>query len=164
MKNGFTILELLVVLVIISLVAAFVAPRILSPNNNIRLKTTVSKVSSALRYASNIATTEKEAIIVVFDIKNKRLCMMPLQDFQEKFVPLNATKNKEGLKEFFFPEDIMFMENLSTIEPIDSDTFIIYFFPNGTSSGGNIVLGNDRGLQYKIEVDFITSIIRIDRI
>jgi hypothetical protein len=70
----------------------------------------------------------------------------------------------EGLNEFSFPEEIMFMENLSTIEQIDSDTFIIYFFPNGTSSGGNIVLGNDRGPQYKIKVDFVTSIINIDRI
>jgi prepilin-type N-terminal cleavage/methylation domain-containing protein len=75
MKKGFTLLELLVVLVIISLVAAFVGPRILSPNNNIRLKTTASKVSSAMRYASNVATTEKKDIIVVFDLKNKRLCM-----------------------------------------------------------------------------------------
>ncbi|MDA3896816.1 MAG: prepilin-type N-terminal cleavage/methylation domain-containing protein [Desulfobacteraceae bacterium] len=164
MKKGFTLLELLVVLVIISLVAAFVGPRILSPNNNIRLKTTASKVSSAMRYASNVATTEKKDIIVVFDLKNKRLCMMPVQDFQEKDALLTNTKKNEGLNEFSFPEEIMFMENLSTIEQIDSDTFIIYFFPNGTSSGGNIVLGNDRGPQYKIKVDFVTSIINIDRI
>lgn len=164
MKKGFTILELLVVLVIISLVAAFVAPRILSPNNNIRLKTTASKVSGALRYASNVALTEKKEMVVVFDIKNNKLYMVSAQRFHREYILESNTIKGEGFNEFYFHEDIKFMENLSSIERVDSCTFLIGFFPNGTSSGGNIVLGSDSGLQYSIQVDFITSIVKIDRI
>jgi type II secretion system protein H len=166
MKNGFTLLELLVVLIIISLVSAFVIPRLVSPINSTRLKTTVNKVSSVLRQASNIAATEKKYFIVLFDLKNNRLCMLPAEQLQLTSIlehPSN-TELTEQINAFYLPKDIRFMENLSTIEQIDADAFIIYFFPNGTSSGGQIVLSNDKSMKYKIKVDFITSIIHIDRI
>ncbi|MDA3895654.1 MAG: prepilin-type N-terminal cleavage/methylation domain-containing protein [Desulfobacteraceae bacterium] len=164
MQQGFTILELLVVLVIISLAAAFVGPRLLSPNSNLQLKTTVNKMAGALRYASNTATTTQKDMVGVLDIRNSRISVLPAGDFDENEFAYHGKSDREGLNAFNFPEDMIFFKDFSTIKKISPDIFMVYFFPNGSSSGGDIVFGNDKGFKYQIKIDFITSIITIDRL
>lgn len=164
MKPGFTILELLVVLVIISLTAAFVGPRLLSPNSNLELKTTVNKMAGAFRYASNTATTIQKDMVGVLDIRNSRISILPAEDFDENAFAYHGKSDREGLDAFNFPESMTFFEEMSTIKRISPDIFIVYFFPNGSSSGGDIVFGNDKGFKYQIKIDFITSMITVDRL
>lgn len=164
MQQGFTILELLVVLVIISLAAAFVGPRLLSPNSNLQLKTTVNKMAGALRCASNTATTTRKDMVGVLDIRNSKISVLPAKDFDENVFAYHGKSDREGLDAFNFPEGVTFFEEMSTIKKVSPDIFIVYFFPNGSNSGGDIVFGNDKGFKYRIKIDFITSIITIGRL
>ena len=72
MNRGFTLMELLVVLVIISLVSAFVAPRITAPIGNLQLKTASKKIAGAMRYSRSRAASEKENTSFLFDAPDQQ--------------------------------------------------------------------------------------------
>lgn len=163
MHKGFTILELLVVLVIISLASAFLAPRLLSPNRHLQLKTTVNKMTGAMRYASNIATTTQKKMAVFIDVRKNNLLVAPAAGRDEYRILDNNEKHRDGLNAYNYPEDIVFFQEYSVIENSGPNGLVVYFFPDGSCSGGSLVFGYPEGPKYKIVIDFITSIIIIER-
>ncbi len=163
MHKGFTILELLVVLVIISLATAFLAPRLLSPNRHLQLKTTVNKMAGALRYTSNMATTAQKSMAVFIDIRKNKLWVAPAADSDESVVLDNTEKHRDGLSNYNYPEDIVFFQEYSVVENSSPDGLVVYFFSDGSCSGGNLVFGYHEGPKYNIAIDFITSIITVER-
>jgi prepilin-type N-terminal cleavage/methylation domain-containing protein len=72
-NKGFTLLELLVVLVLISVVTALAAPRFSAPLGNLQLKTAVKKIGGSLRYARSLAAGEKVSRVCLFDFENQTL-------------------------------------------------------------------------------------------
>lgn len=165
MRNGFTLIELLVVLVIISMVSAFVVPRLTSPLENTRFKTSVKRIASSLRHVSNTSVTEKKAYLVFFDLKNHRLGVMPAEEFKKADIYLLISNDAvQNFKNYQFPEKVGLVKDHTTIHQLSPQLFVVYFFPNGSSSGGRIVLGNARGIKYSIQIDFITSLIEVNRI
>lgn len=161
---GFTLLELLVVLVIISLMSALVAPKITGTMVNLKLKTVSKKVSAALRYARSNAASEKRTYAAAFDFDNNRLSIFTS--------PIDAGENDKesakderewapGPKVYDFPNGIRMEKGVAGNEEVDSGLFQILFFPNGSSSGGDMILANDRGRWYKISVDFVTGVVRL---
>ena len=75
-RRGFTLLELIVVLVIISLMTALVAPRLTGPMNNLDLKTAGQKIVASLRYARSQAASEKTTYVALFDFDDNRLVII----------------------------------------------------------------------------------------
>jgi len=70
-KKGFTLLELIVALFIISLVLAVVFPSFAVFGEN-RLKAEAREMASILRYMNDSASSRKETFVMKFDIdKNK---------------------------------------------------------------------------------------------
>ena len=59
------------------------------------------------------------------------------------------------------PEGIRFEKAVSGDTEIRDGVFKIVFFPNGSNSGGEIVLSNSSGRKYSIRVDFITGIVTL---
>ena len=163
MHKGFTLLELLVVLVIISLASAFLAPRLLSPNRHLQLKTTVSKMAGAMRHASNIATTTQKGMAVFIDVRKNNLLIKPSAEIDEYMVLDTSEEHWDGLNAYNYPEDIVFFQEHSVAEKSGVDRLVVYFFSDGSCSGGNLVFGYPEGPKYNIVVDFITSIITIER-
>jgi general secretion pathway protein H len=74
--RGFTLLELIVVLVIISLMSALVVPKLAGPMSNLDLKTASQKISASLRYARSRAASEKTTYAAVFDFDKNRLVVI----------------------------------------------------------------------------------------
>jgi prepilin-type N-terminal cleavage/methylation domain-containing protein len=74
-SRGFTLLELIVVLIIISLVSAFVAPKLTGPLSNLDLKTASKNISSSLRYMRSHAAAEKTTCAALFDLDRNRLVL-----------------------------------------------------------------------------------------
>ncbi len=71
--RGFTLLELIVVLIIISLMSAVVVPRLVGPMSNLDLKTASKNISSSLRYVRSHAASEKTTYVALFDFDKNRL-------------------------------------------------------------------------------------------
>ena len=75
-RSGFTLLELIVVLVIIGLMSALIAPRLKGPMGRLDLRTAAKNISSALRYARSQAAAEKTTYVALFDFDNNRLTVI----------------------------------------------------------------------------------------
>ena len=177
MRKGFTLLELLVVLVIISIMAAFVGPRIAGSMSSLTLKTAAKKVAASLRYARSQATSESRPYFVLFDTDKGRLTIKcgqtATKEDKEKEVAEGeqdpgtseeiADDNpiKDRFKVYALPEGVRFDKVISDENEAASDIFQIVFFPNGGSSGGEVLLENDRGRRYNISVDFVVGTVRL---
>jgi len=176
MRKGFTLLELLVVLVIISIAAAFVGPQVVGSMSTLTLKTAAKKVASSLRYARSQATSEGRPYFVLFDTDKGRLTIksgqIATKEDKEK-EPAEGEQDtgtsegmadeavKERFKVYALPEGVRFDRVVSDKNEDISDVFQIIFFPNGGSGGGEVLLENDRGRRYNISVDFVSGTVRL---
>lgn len=162
--NGFTLLELLVVLVLISILSALVAPRVGNSMRNMTLKGAAQKIAASLRYARSKAVSEKETYIAVLDLKKSSLSILTAQAYtgeNAQKLSVDAKRKSARLKIYDLPEGIQLAKTKSGQRETDSGLLHILFFPNGSTSGGWIVLGNDVGKRCRIEVDVITGAVRL---
>ena len=74
--RGFTLLELIVVLMIIGLMSTLVVPKLVGPMGNLNLKTASQKISASLRYARSQAASEKTTYVALFDFDKNRLVII----------------------------------------------------------------------------------------
>ena len=163
--RGFTLLELLVVLVIISLMSVLVVPQLTGSLSKTNLQTASKKISASLRYARSRAASEKITYIAIFDFEKDRLSIMTGQEAQTgETIKEDLGDGEEPVirsKSYDLPDGVKLEKGVSGEDEIDSGLFQIAFFPTGSSSGGDVILTNDRGKRYKISVDFITGIVRL---
>jgi len=179
--GGFTLLELIVVLIIISLMSAVVVPRLVGPMSNLDLKTASKNISSSLRYVRSHAASEKTTYVALFDFDKNRLVIThptipPLvkgdfnindREAHERMPiePPNDEKDQPGeFKTYNLPDGIKLAKGISKEGNFNSGFFRILFFPSGGSSGGEITIANERGRQCKINVDFITGTVLLSEV
>ena len=77
-SSGFTLFELLVVILIISLISAFVMPRMAASLPGVKLKSTARAVAASLRYARSKAVSESRPYVAIFDNSQKLLAVEPI--------------------------------------------------------------------------------------
>ena len=162
--NGFTLLELLVVLVLISILSALVAPRVGNSIRNMTLTGAAQKIAASLRYARSKAVSEKETYIAVLDLKNSSLSILTARGYAQGNAPKRSGDAKEKssrLKIYDLPEGVQLAKTKSGQREPNSGLFQILFFPNGSTSGGWIVLGNEVRKRCVVEVDVITGAVRL---
>lgn len=164
--SGFTLIELLVVLVIISIMAGFVVPRIAGSMSNMNLRTASKKIAASLRFARSQAISESKTYVALFDLDGNRVMirsgLTPAEEDKEKNAVVGDQVSRQP-KYYELPEKVRLEKGISTDGEIDSGLFQIIFFPTGGSSGGELVLGNNRGYRYEVKVDFITGTVRLGR-
>lgn len=124
--SGFTLLEILVVLVIFSVSLALTVPFISKGGRSIELKSAAKKLGSAFVHARNLAVRERKNYLVEF--KDGRAFIVAAgEDGREREIGFSASVRVEGS-----PEKI-------------------FFYPGGGSSGGEFLLGDDEsGLRVKV--------------
>lgn len=109
-KEGFTILELMVVLLLVALLAGITAPATSRFLSNLNFREQTGKVLASLRYARLMAIAKGQQVSVTFDDSNGRI------------VYLSGAVNEQ--KEFDMAEDASF-----TLEPPE-----ITFYPEGQAT------------------------------
>jgi prepilin-type N-terminal cleavage/methylation domain-containing protein len=179
--RGFTLLELIVVLVIIGLLSTLVVSKLVGPMANLKLKTASQKISASLRYARSQAASEKTTYVALFDFDKNRLVIInppipPLikgnspANNRTAFdrTPIEPTDNEKdrpgGFKAYDLPDGVKLARGVSREGDFNSGFFRIIFPPSGGSSGGVITVANERGRQYKITVDFITGTVLLSEV
>lgn len=166
MPPGFTLIELLVVLVIISVMVGFVGPRLAGSISNTSLKTAAKRIAASLRYARSQAVSETGTYEVIFDLDKHRMVIQAYQAAQEDQKEERQEQGDEQpvrfrAKQYQLPDDVRFEKAIWRDQEGDSGLFRITFVPNGGSSGGELLLRNDRGHRYRISVDVITGTVRV---
>lgn len=167
MRQGFTLLELLVVLIIIGFVSALVGPRLAGHGSNLNLVTAAKKISASLRYARSHAASEKRRYVATFDFEKNRLTIKIPKESPVDLAGNFSNEHAEFapvFKPYDIPEGVKLEKAYSVDDKqVDSDIFEILFFPSGGSSGGLVVLKNDRKKKETIYVDLFTGSVQLGR-
>ena len=170
--GGFTLLELIIVLIIIGIASALVVPRLVGGMGSLDVRTASGKVAASLRYARSQAVSQKINYTAVFDLERKRLTIIPSSESAGEGDEDGAEVGKESAgiqgKTYDLPGRVFF-ERVSegneymSDEEIDAEIFRIGFYPSGGSDGGEIALVNERGKRYTVRVDIITGTVKVAR-
>lgn len=157
--SGFTLLELIVVLVLLGISAAVVAPRIEGGLDGVRVKKQARDLVSMLRTVRHRSIVEGRIISVLVNSDSNlyqidaAAPIQPSADIRLHFEPAQQTAQQIGSTGNLVGREKL----LSETSLIDADgTVTLYFYPDGTSSGGMLYLDAPRG-RYLINVNWLTG-------
>ena len=136
-QRGFTLVELLVVLVIASLALALVGTSISRSVSGAEMRSTAQKVAASLRYTRTRAILSKSEQVFLVDIENRTY----------KAAEREARELPEGMN----------VELNTARSELTSETAGgIRFYPDGGSTGGNVRL-EANGRVYQVNVSWLTG-------
>jgi len=146
--NGFTLIELILVLVLMGLIAGLTLPFVVSTLDRIKLQSGVRQITSALQFTRSEAISRKTLFIFNVDInKNQYWLTIPRKD--------ETTQSKS------LDETVKVIDYQRANETLTEGTIKILFYPRGNSSGGTIrfksVEDKDEENIYAVTIDPITG-------
>lgn len=180
--KGFTLLELILVLVIIGLLTSLVTPAITSLSG-LKLKAATRRIAAGLRYARSQAVTTGSDYQVVFNLEKGEMTIECLEEEEETpymadvALKVMQDREEEGAvdeeiipprikrkKTYRVPKEItlakVVVEGVEITKDDEEETWID-FYPNGSCSGGEIFLMDEREREYRIVLNFLTGIVKI---
>ncbi|WP_319781375.1 GspH/FimT family pseudopilin [Oceanisphaera sp. IT1-181] len=141
MTRGFTLLELVVVMVIAMLALSIVAPKFAALLPGVTLKTYSQQTASLLRMARSEAIAQAQATELVFDGQAR----------QTRILGAEQT--------YAWPKNIQLLFTAQNGIQANSPQPRLIFYPDGSASGGLVTLSSSSG-QYRIEVNWLTGSVR----
>lgn len=153
-NRGFTLLELIIVLVFIGMIAGLTTPFVISTLERVKHQTEARKISSALRFARSEAIARKTVSTFNANIGDKKYWI--------------SHKNKKKSSNSRTLDSRFSMSYINgNEETIKDGTFAVKFYPRGNSSGGAILVENkipkNSEPPYEIIIDPITGSSRIQQ-
>lgn len=162
---GFTLMELLIVLVVMGIMSAFVLPRLTGSLGKLNQKTAARKVCSVLRYARSLAVSEGIVIITFIDFKERTLAVSKETGEKNENGMGPATpgsRHSENELLYLLPEGVYFEAADDSPYGENDRTLTIIFYPGGRASGAKFKVGSNGKPDYTFLVDRITGSISIN--
>ncbi len=148
-ESGFTLVEIIIVMVIIGIAAGLVGVFVGSGSDKLAVRTLTKEVSAVLRYARNHAASEKKSYSFAIDR-------------EERIYKLYSHSTKEGeASNVLINKPIP--EGLEIIVDSDDDIYDIEFYPRGNSSGGEIEIRTQDGRGFFLSVNRITGKVEVEK-
>ena len=141
-QHGFTLLEILIVLVIGVLLVALVPPLLSGMSGATELRGAARQLAAGLRNARNEAVARQQEAVLTLDLERRRF---------------GVTGDP---REIALPESVALKLYTAQSELLDSATGGIRFFPDGSSTGGAITVSGPK-LAYRVNVDWLTGTVAI---
>lgn len=151
-RNGFTLIELVIVLIIVSLLAVLLTPNLTRTLSHLEAKGAAKRISAILRYCRSDAVNKRKVNLVALDAASHVVSVYSVNEEEtepkaERLYPLPP-----GVK----LEKIEVGKNL-----FDASQPTFEFYPNGASNGGRAVVQSERGRAYTIRVDILTGGVKV---
>ncbi|WP_373499510.1 GspH/FimT family pseudopilin [Desulfococcus sp.] len=163
-RGGFTLLELIVVLVLVSLMTALVAPRLAGTLASTSARTSVKRIATALRYARNHAASEKAVYVTAFHLESSRVAVGKLPDAAGE-APISEDGNLLLIDPRAFSlADGVRIESVvrASGEAEENESAEIFFYPDGASSGGRVLVVDEKGRRAALSIDGIMGTVRLE--
>ena len=181
---GFTLIELMIVLVIMGFMLTFAGPRVAKSLGGVSLKTSARKIAGALRYARSKAVNTGRTYHAIFDMAKNRMIVVPssrgsvydmldsdngtFEDEEENSrEPVLEGKDNmlQQARIYNLPKSVIFEKvvvgDIESDSGEDDEIYQAAFFPNGTSQSVEIVITDPREQRFIVSVDFITGVVSI---
>jgi general secretion pathway protein H len=136
--GGFTLLELLIVLVIVASIVTLVLPQLSKAMTVVELKTGARQLASALRHARSQAIARRQDVAVLLDVQKRTYRTSGF----EKIHRLSSDLNLKLLT--------------AESELLNDEVGAVRFFADGSSTGGRITL-TASGQAYIVDVNWLTG-------
>jgi prepilin-type N-terminal cleavage/methylation domain-containing protein len=141
--KGFTLTELMVVVVMIGVLGLITGPNIVSGLPKYRVKNAARTITSKLRMARSTAVKKHRDITVFFDVNNSKFSIdgawFPGQD--------------QNLTDYYGSGVCFGLGNSGTGDPVTLGGDSVTFNSRGLSNGGSVHLTNNSGDAYKVTVN-----------
>jgi general secretion pathway protein H len=139
---GFTLLELLVVLMLMAMVYALAVPMISAGMPGTELKGAARQLAAGLRQARSLAVTRKEESTLILDVEQRNF------------------KVSGDQRRYALPAKVDISLFTAQSELLPDKIGAIRFYPDGSSTGGRITVKS--GVRkYEINVDWLTGQVTI---
>jgi general secretion pathway protein H len=136
--QGFTLIELMVVMVIILLGFSAIGISLSSGNDSAAMKAAARDIISALRYARGQALMSHEQVTLAFDLEDNTYTL--------------STRDKV----YSVPEDISLTVVTAESELTGRNQGSIRFFADGSSTGGRVTLEHEKA-KLQIDINWLTG-------
>jgi prepilin-type N-terminal cleavage/methylation domain-containing protein len=147
--QGFTLLELIIVVLVIALVVAVTYPSISRGSATIRLRATGRDILSTFRYAREKAVTEQTGMRVVVDREKQELIL--------------SDDLGDGPRRYRLPREVKVYRIAQAGTEVAEGPLIVRFLPNGSAENAEVLLKSDAGAYLRIITDPITGGARIEQ-
>lgn len=138
-SRGFTFLELLAVLAILALLIGLVSPQLYGGLERERFRAAMRSFAAALRLARSAAVTDCQPVRVLVDLEQGRWWL------------------EGGNRGGGWPPGTR-LTDATLVWPDDGRRRgYLVFYPDGSSSGGRLVLMDRRGRTFAVNIDVVTS-------
>lgn len=173
--RGFSLIEMVIALVIISFTVAMLMPSLTKSISNLEQRTSLNKIITTLRYARSQAVTTKRAYQLHLDLSNQSYWLAPLQAQDHTSQSENNLEGNEDPDEKIsktgVSSPVSTLDKQLRIEKVILDSqegtaagkAVITFYPRGDSSGGEIVLKDMRDTLHTIVVERMTGRVKLKR-
>lgn len=141
--KGFTLIEMIVVIVLVAIMATVVASNIGAGNQTATLNGAVREISSALRFARGHALTHSKETSFKFNLKE------------------NSYQVTHKSKTFKISADIEVTLDIAQSQISEDKVGAMRFFPDGSSTGGRITLEMGENKR-QLDVNWLTGQAEID--
>ena len=160
--RGFSLIEMIVVLVLIGLSVSLVIPSLSRISKTIELKGASQKISGILRYCRSEAVNKGQIyqIFLDADLREVRVQRMESSEMREE----SEKKEEKPFKRTYSLPSGINMKDVKLASPLyPSDFPTIEFYPNGGSNGGSFLLNSEERGGYRINVHFLTGMVNIEK-
>jgi general secretion pathway protein H len=142
MDKGFSLIEILIVLVIAVIIMGVVGPKISSGISSVKFKSITKEVVSGLRYARMKSITENRKIEFIVNL-------------EQHFYRIDDENKNHPI-----PEDIEITLVTASTQVIGEEQGAIIYFPDGSSSGGRVTLETEQQ-KHLIDVNWLTGMVEV---
>lgn len=172
-RRGFTLLELIVTLFILSLATALVAPAFNRQFGSLRLKAAARDIATLCRFARSQAIARQGVLEVVLDrqanaywlrgpdwIVGRLSHIDQAATVEDPGQPWQAQTRQARVRTL--PEGVILTSVVLDTRLLgENERGAIAFFPQGSSTGGEIALLDEKGRGYRIVVDPSIGLVRV---
>lgn len=176
-RGGFTLLEIIVVVMIVMLLTAVALPQMRGTIQHMRLRQAGREVASVMRLARDSAVVRNSPVEVIFSMNDKgadEYQLVLMQDDMERIKPTQrrswhrgegmlSIPGPEWLRVRPLPEGVYFAQ-VSSTAPLTEDKRRprIIFHPDGSATGGTISVQDVRNRTMSIEIYRATGLARVE--
>ena len=141
-SRGFTLLELLLVMLLLGLLYGLAAPMLGAGSTGLDMKAASRQLAAGLRKARGVAVAERREAVLTLDVEGRTFSLTG------------------DPKIYSLPKQLELALFTAQSELVREKTGGIRFFPDGTSTGGRVTISAGESKQW-VDVDWVTGRVSI---